>query len=44
MGKCILIRHRISTYNEEPIRERLRRTPLKFQSEEDNTLTNMLDA
>ena len=38
------MRHRIHTYNEDPVRERLRRTPLKFQDEEERTLTDMLDA
>ena len=40
------IRHRINTYNEDPTTERLRRAPLTFQSEEEETLTNsnMLDA
>ena len=44
LGKFTLIRHRINTYNEDPVRERLRRTPLTFQSEEEKTLNNMLDA
>ena len=44
LGKLKLIRHRINTYNEDPVRERLRRTPLTFQNEEEKTLTNMLDA
>ena len=34
LGKFSLIYHRIKTFNEEPVRERLRRTPLKFQGEE----------
>ena len=38
------MRHCIHTYNEDPVRERLRRTPLKFQDEEERTLTDMLDA
>ena len=33
LGKLSLMRHRIHTYNEDPVRERLRRTPLKFQDE-----------
>ncbi len=44
LGKLSLMRHRIHTYNEDPVRERLRRTPLKFQDEEERTLTDMLDA
>ena len=44
LGKFTLIRHRINTFNEEPVRERLRRTPLKFQGEEEKTLTDMLEA
>ena len=44
LGKLSLMRHRIHTYNESPVRERLRRTQLKFQDEEEKTLTDMLDA
>ena len=43
LGKFTLIRHRINTFNEEPVRERLRRTPLTFQGEEEKTLTDMLE-
>ena len=42
LGIFNLLTHRIRTYNEEPIRERLRRTPLKFQKEEETTLNDML--
>ena len=45
LGRFTLLHHRIRTYNEDPVRERLRRTPLKFQEEEDErTLTDMLEA
>lgn len=44
LGIFTLLKHRIRTYNEEPVRERLRRTPLKFQAEEETTLNNMLSA
>ena len=44
LGTLSLMRHRIHTFNENPVRERLRRTPLTFQDEEERTLTDMLDA
>ena len=44
LGIFSLLTHRIRTYNEEPVRERLRRTPLKFQKEEEKTLNDMLAA
>ena len=42
LGIFSLLTHRIRTYNEEPVKERLRRTPLKFQKEEEKTLNDML--
>jgi len=44
LGMFTLLTHRIQTYNEEPVKERLRRTPLKFQKEEEKTLNEMLKA
>ena len=44
LGLFTLLTHRIKTYNEEPVKERLRRTPLKFQKEEEKTLNDMLEA
>ena len=44
LGKFTLIHHRINTFDEEPVRERLRHTPLMFQKEEEKTLTDMLEA
>ena len=44
LGTFTLLQHRIRTYNEDPVRERLRRTPLKFQEEEEKTLTDMPEA
>ena len=41
LGKFTLTRHRINTFNAKPVRERLRRTPLKLQGEEEKTLTDM---
>ena len=42
LGLFTLLTHRIRTYNEEPVKERLRRTPLKFQKEEEKTINDML--
>ena len=44
LGLFTLLTHRIHTYNEEPVKERLRRTPLKFQVEEEKTLNDMIAA
>ena len=44
LGKLSLMRHRTHTYNENSVRERLSRTPLKFQDEEERTLIDMFDA
>jgi hypothetical protein len=44
LGLFTLLTHRIQTYNEEPVKERLRRTPLKFQTEEEKTINDMLAA
>ena len=40
LGKLTFMRHRIMTYNEDPVRERLRRNTIKFQDEEETTLTD----
>ena len=37
------IKHRIDTGNAKPIRQRMRRTPLGFQEEEEKHLQNLLD-
>lgn len=42
LGKLTFMRHRIMTYNEDPVRE-IRNT-MKFQDEEENTLTDLFDA
>ena len=44
LGKFSAIQHRIETVDEVPTREKLRRTPLKFQHEEEKTLNDMLEA
>ena len=44
LGRFSEIQHRIETLDEIPTREKLRRTPLKFQHEEEKTLNDMLDA
>ena len=36
--------HRIVTRNDEPIKSRMRRTPLHFEKEEEASLKKMLDA
>jgi hypothetical protein len=43
LGKFSAIQHKIDTRDEQPTREKLRRTPLKFQGEEEKTLTDMLE-
>ena len=43
LGKFSLIQHKIETFDEAPTKEKLRRTPLKFQKEEEKTLNDMLE-
>ena len=43
LGKFDLTTHRIRTYDETPVQERLRRTPLKFVKEEEKALQQMID-
>ena len=43
LGRFTKIAHRIETYDEAPTKEKLRRTPIKFQHEEEKTLNDMLD-
>ena len=43
LGQFTEITHRIETYDEAPTKEKLRRTPIKFQHEEEKTLNDMLD-
>ena len=43
LGNFTLIGHRINTFNEEPVIERLRRTPLTFHGEEEKTVTFTLE-
>jgi hypothetical protein len=44
LGRFSAIQHKIETYDEVPTKEKLRRTPIKFQQEEEKTLNDMLDA
>ena len=44
LGKFDLIQHQITTTDEVPVRERMRRTPIKFVDEEEKTLQSMLEA
>jgi hypothetical protein len=37
------IKHRINTGNAKPIKQRLRRTPLQFEKEEENHLKQILE-
>ena len=44
MGQFSLFKHRIITTDEDPVQERMRRTPTKFVNEEESTLKSMLQA
>ena len=44
LGCFTAIKHKIETGNEEPVKHKLRRTPLGFEAEEKDYLQKMLDA
>ena len=44
LGEFTIIQHRIDTGNEAPVRQRMRRTPLGFENEEETHINAMLDA
>ncbi len=44
LGNFQLLSHKIDLQDKQPFRERMRRTPLCFQQEEEKTLKKMLDA
>lgn len=44
LGHFRRLKHLINTFNEAPVREKLRRTPMKFEQEEEKIINDMLEA